>query len=182
MILCQVLHDGPLHKLLGAFSTVISTADGTVAATCEVERTTPHGPACASDGPRHIYDCPKACGSHADILGHPRHGPVYMIRVVSAPCGCTASTSISTSVSPLYIYVSSRHGGCRASTALQPSTLYSSTLLYTLQPLHSPSDSAQTGTAEFATLQNETSPRHLLLIRSDLACAQLIPARSQATS
>ena len=120
--------EGPLHQLLGAFSTAISTADGTVAATCEVKRTTPHGPACVSDGPRHIYDCPKACGSHADILGHPRHGPVYMIRVVSAPRGCTASKSISTSVSPLYIYVSSRHGGCRASTALQPLQH-----LYTLQ-------------------------------------------------
>ena len=48
----------------------ISTALGTVAATCEVERTTPHGPACVSDGPRHTYyDCPKACGSHADIWG-----------------------------------------------------------------------------------------------------------------
>ena len=120
------------------FSTAISTADGTVAATCEVERTTPHGPACVSDGPRHIYDCPKACGCHVDIWGTQDMVRVYMIRVVSAPRRCSASTAISTSVSPLYIYVSSN---MEAAEPLQlyslysSSQLYSSTLLYTLQPL-----------------------------------------------
>ena len=112
--------EGPLHQLLGLFSTAISTADGTVAATCEVERTAPHGPACVSGGPWHIYDCPKACGCHADIWGTQDMVRVYMIRVVSAPRRCSASTAISTSVSPLYIYVASRHGDCKASTSIHP--------------------------------------------------------------